>query len=104
MTYNLIITDHADKLIDNLMGYLFHKLRHPGAALHLMDGLDAVYDRLADNPLQFPESPDALLSRKGYREALLAEMDYRIIFRIEDLTVYIVGVYHCLEDYRKKIP
>ena len=75
MAYNLIITDHADKLIDNLMGYLFHKLQHPEAALHLMNGLDAIYDRLADNPLQFPECLDTLLSQRGYREALLPDMD-----------------------------
>ena len=104
MAYKLIITEHADHLIDKLVRYLFHKLHHPEAALHLMDRLDAVYERLADNPLQFPESSDALLYRKGYREALLAEMDYRVVFRIEDQTVYIVGVYHCLEDYIKKIP
>ena len=104
MSYNLIITEHANQLIDNLLGYLFHKLHHPEAALHLMDELDAVYDRLEDNPLQFPESTDELLSHKGYREALLTDMDYRIVFRIEDQTVYIVGVYHGLEDYGKKVP
>ena len=104
MAYNLIITEHADALIDKLVGYLYRKLHHPEAALHLMDGLDAIYDRLEANPLQFPESTDEVLSGKGYREALLMDMDYRIIFRIEEQSVYIVGVYHALEDYGKKVP
>lgn len=104
MAYNLIITDHADELIDNLVGYLLRKLYNPDAALRLLDGMEQLYQRLSDNPLQFPESTDERLSRMGYREALVSNMDYRIVFRIEMQTVYIVGVYHGLEDYRKKVP
>ena len=103
MAYDLVITEHADQLIDRLTGYLIHKLHNVGAALHLMDGLDTVYDRLEDNPFQFPESPDPVLYLRGYREALVPEMAYRVVFRVQDQTVYVVGVFHELEDYGKKV-
>jgi plasmid stabilization system protein ParE len=103
MVYDLIITDRADELVDNIVSYLKNKLKNPDAALRFVDELDAVYGNLEENPFRYPESQDQYLSRKGYREALLQGMSYRIVFRIDEFTIYIVGVYHDLEDYGKKI-
>ena len=103
MAYNLVITDRADELIDNLVSYLMNKLKNTDAALHFLDELDAVYDRLAENPFQYPESRDTYLLRRGYREALLQGMSYRVVFRIDQHTVFIVGVYHDLENYGDKV-
>ncbi len=103
MVYNLIITDRADELIDKLAGHLVNKLMNPDAAAHFLNELESVYDHLEDNPYQYPESPDIFLSIRGYREALLHGMSYRVVFRVEEKTVYIVGVYHELEDYVKKV-
>ena len=102
MAYDLIISDPADEMINRLTGYIAFHLNNPEAAAHLLDELEAVYLRLIENPWQFPESKDRYLYRKGYREALLSGMNYRIIFRIEESSVYIVGVFHTLEDYGKK--
>ena len=104
MAYNLIVTDHADSLIDSLTFYLLNNLHNPDVALHFIDGLENVYARLEENPFQFPESNDDFLQRRGYREALVPERDYRVVFRIEEpSTIYIVGVFHTLENYVKKL-
>ena len=104
MAYNLIVTEHADALIDRLAGYLAEKLHNPDAALHFLDEMEKIYTRLEENPLQFSESSDDFLRRRGYREALLSEMDYRVVFRIEKpRTIYIVGVFHTLENYKVKV-
>ncbi|MBO6177754.1 MAG: type II toxin-antitoxin system RelE/ParE family toxin [Selenomonadaceae bacterium] len=103
MAYKLIVTEHADELIDNLVGYLIKKLKNPDAALRLMDGLESIYERLEESPMQFPESSDYFLRNRGYREALVPKMRYRVIFRIESDTVYIVGVFHTLEDFAEKL-
>ncbi len=92
MAYNLIITDRADELIDECVNYLINKLKNATAAKHLVDELDKIYDRLEDNPLQFPDTSDPYLRNRGYKEALLGEMEYRVVFRIDNKTVYIVGV------------
>lgn len=104
MAYDLIVTDHADSLIDSLTFYLLNNLHNSDAALHFIDGLENVYAHLGKNPFQFPESNDDFLQRRGYREGLVPEMDYRVVFRIEEpSTIYIVGVFHTLENYVKKL-
>lgn len=99
MAYNLIVTDRADELIDERVNYLLKKHKNPKAAKHLLDGISSIYKRLEDNPFQFPDSRDAFLMRKGYKEALIPEMEYRMVFRIDDKDVYIVGLFHDLENY-----
>ena len=103
MTYNLIITDRADELIDSCVFYIINKLKNLRAAGHLLDGISEVYDRLEDNPYQFADSKDDYLRRKGYKEALIPDMQYKIVFRIEGDTVYVVGLFHDLEDYPSKV-
>ena len=103
MDYELIISERADELTDRLTAYLLNSLKNPGAAAHFLDELDSVYDRLIDNPYQFPDSPDEYLFLRGYREALLETMQYKVIYRIDNRQVLIVGVFHTLEDYRRKV-
>ena len=68
-----------------------------------MDCIDRIYERLEENPFQFPGSTDVNLIRMGYREAVLTDMDYVILFRVEESSVYVVGIFHQLENYRKKV-
>ncbi len=103
MGYNLIVSEKADENIDNLVGYLINKLKNNQAASNLLDEIEKIYGRLQENPYQFPISQDKYLSFQGYHEAHLEKMSYHMVFRIADETVFIVGVFHDLEDYAKKI-
>ena len=103
MDYELIISERADELTERLVAYLLNNLNNPGAAAHFLDELDAIYDRLINNPYQFSDSPDEYLFLRGYREALLKTMQYKVIYRIDNQQVLIVGVFHTLEDYRRKV-
>ena len=91
MAYKLIITEKAEELLDNLIYHLIYRLKSTQAAVHLFDSIDKIYDRLEENPFQFPESRDMNLRSRGYREAVLNDMDYVIIFRIEETFVYVAG-------------
>lgn len=103
MVYNLLITEKAAGQIDQLTDYLINTLKNPDAALHFLDELDSIYQRFKTNPFQFPKASDLFLPDKEYREAILLKMSYRVIFRIEEKTVYIICVFHTLEDYESKI-
>lgn len=103
MVYKLVITERAEELLDELVYYLVFQLKNEQAASHLIERIGNIYDRLEDNPYQFPESRDRYLQHLGYREAVLADMDYVVIFRIEEYQVYIVGFFHQLENYRNKL-
>lgn len=54
MAYKLFVTAHADELIDKLIYYLLHQLKNEQVARYLLDGIEKVYRRLEENPLQFP--------------------------------------------------
>ena len=103
MDYKLVISEHADELLDNLVYYLLYRLKSEQAARHLLDGIDGIYDRLETNPFQFPLSRDPYLANKGYHEAVVPQMDYIVIFDVREDTVNVVGVFHQLENYQSKL-
>ena len=102
MAYKLNVTEHADELLDNVVHHLIYRLKNKQAAKHLLDGIDSIYDRLEVNPYQFSECRDACLAKKGYREAVVPQMNYIIIFDVETDTVNIIGIFHQLENYQGK--
>lgn len=103
MAYKLIISEHADKLLDQLIFHLIYRLKNEQAAKHLLDELDKIYDRLEDYPQQFRLSRDRYLAKKGYREAVVSQMNYIVVFDINDDCVNILGVFHQLENYLGKL-
>lgn len=73
MAYRLIISEHADLLLDNIVRYLLYRLKNEQAAIHLLDGIEKVYDHLEENPEQFPLSQDTYLAGRGYHEAIVPQ-------------------------------
>ena len=103
MVYKLIVTEHADELLDNLVYHLLERLKNEQAARHLLDEIENVYERLEENPLQFPLSRDAYLASKGYHEAIVPQMEYIVVFSIKADIVNVVGILHQLENYQRKV-
>ena len=103
MGYKLIISEYADELLNNLIYYLIYRLKNGQSAKHLLDGIDSIYDRLENNPFQFPFSRDAYLANKGYHEAVVPQMDYVVIFDVRAEVVNVIGVFHQLENYQSKL-
>ena len=103
MDYNLLVTPKAEELFDQIVYHLIFRLKNKQAAAHLFRSIGIIYDRLEANPFQFPKAKDVNLFRLGYREAVLPDMGYVVIFRIEGTFVYIVGIFHQLEDYSEKV-
>jgi plasmid stabilization system protein ParE len=103
MAYKLVITRHADALLNRLVSYLMVQKQNPQAAGHLLDAVNAVYDRLTDNPLQFPISRDLWLEARHYRVAVTLGMNYIVVFKVEESCVTILGVFHGSENYPDKL-
>lgn len=97
MVYKLNVTDHADELLDNLVYHLIYRLKNKEAAKHLLDSVESIYDRLVENPYQFPKSRDMYLAKKGYYEAVIPQMNYIVIFDVrKDIVLYasFCGIYY----------
>ena len=85
MAYRLVVTEHAHELLDNILHYLIYQLKNEQAAKHLLDEIDIIYDRLEENPLQFPISRDTYLANRGYHEAIIGQMNYTLVFSIKKI-------------------
>ena len=103
MVYKLVITEHADKLLDDLVYHLLYRLKSEKAARHLLSEIENIYVRLEENPFQFPLSRDTYLANKGYHEAVVLQMDYVVVFDIRDDVVNVVVIFHQLENYQRKL-
>ncbi len=103
MAYKLVITEHADELLDSALRYLIYQLKNEQAAVHLLNEVEKIYGRLEENPMQFPISQDTYLAGRGYHEAIVGQMNYTILFRVETDIVIIAGVFHQLENYWEKL-
>ena len=103
MHYKLVVTDEMDKLLDERVGYLMKEFKSNQAASHLLDGIEEIYDYLEANPEIYRESQDPFMSAFHYREAKVNGMDYILVYKILDDTVYILGLFHSLENYSRKM-
>lgn len=103
MAYKLIITDEAEERIDNRLQYLLFELKNETAAKHFLDCISEIYDVIEEKPYVYAESKDKLLSMMGYHEATFSDMNYKLIYRIEDDVIYVMGVFNDLENHIKKL-
>lgn len=103
MDYRLIITKQAERMLDRLINYLLYRIKNQQAAMHLFDSIERLYQRLEENPFQFPMCRDDYLLHKEYREAVLPDMKYLVIYKVEDKAVYVLGVFHESEKYWTKL-
>ena len=55
MVYKLIVTERAEEQLDECLYYLVYRLGNNIAAEHLLTCIEKAYDRLEENPYQFPE-------------------------------------------------
>ena len=60
-------------------------------------------DKLLENPLQFPLSRDTYLANKGYHEAIVPQMDYIVVFSMKADIANVVGIFHQLKKYQRKM-
>lgn len=58
---------------------------------------------LEENPLQFPICRDMYFAKRGCREAVIGQMNYVMIFNVKANVVNIVGIFHQLENYQRKL-
>ncbi|MCI9104761.1 MAG: type II toxin-antitoxin system RelE/ParE family toxin [Lachnospiraceae bacterium] len=99
MGYKLMITEQAEELLDSLVCHILFELKNEPAALLLLDGVQKIYHCLEQSLLPFPVSGDGYLSDKGYREAIVPEMNYMVVFDMVDQSIIILGIFHRQEIF-----
>lgn len=103
MTYKILVTKAADEQLESCIRYLLDKLKSEKAARHLVSGIAEVYRKLEHNPEIYKISSDPFIEKLKGHEVKIPGMDYRIIYKIEGDIVYILGIFHILEEYTEKV-
>lgn len=103
MAYKLVISERAERHIDNIIDYVVNTLKNPGAARAILSDIEEVYDKLEYMADSLGYCNDYYLAERGYRKIILSSHNYLIIYRIEGDEVRISGVFHIREEYAQKL-
>ena len=72
-------------------------------ARHVLDGIDMIYDNLIENQYQYPLCIDQYLAKQYYRNAIVPQMNYSVVYDIKDNEVNVLGIFHQLENIKDKL-
>lgn len=100
MSHRVIVDSVADRDIENHLAWL---CEHVGAgyALRVLDGFEAVFERIESNPCMYPkcEFPDSCGLKRAYRGAITG--NYKVFYTVDDekQEVVICRILHMSSDY-----
>ena len=103
MAYKLMIPEHTTGQIGRCIDYVVHVLHNFEAASAILDEINEVYAILKMAPEAFSYCQDPCLQAKRYRKVPLKRHRYVFIYRIEEDKVYLLGFFHMMENYAKKL-
>ncbi len=103
MGYKLVISERAERHIDNIIHYVVNTLKNTGAAEAILSDIDEAYNRLEYMAEIHGYCNDYYLAKKGYRKIILSNHNYLIIYRVEGKEAHISGVFHMKEEYAGKL-
>ncbi len=99
MAYELIVSDPANRELDNAIGYIAVTLAAPGAATSLLEEYESALRLVADNPLLF--GVDLYVSEAIGRQVRRCPVKrYGMYFTVDEDAgkIYIVAFTHSLRD------
>ena len=102
-TYRVIQTEDAAKAIHDRVHYIIDRYSNDQAATAVWEDYKNTRDLLATTAGSIAEPESRALQERGLKRINFSSHDYFILFRIENDVVYIVSVFHFLEDFEKKI-
>ena len=103
MNFRVIFTENALEDMDSIVEYLIIHLHNKQAASHFIDSVENGKFILSDSPESFQLCLNSKLQSMGYRRLNLEKTKYFLLYRIENSTVFVDGIYHQLQDYENKI-
>jgi plasmid stabilization system protein ParE len=102
MPCNIIWLTRAQIDMDAL--YKFYSRKSEQAAVNIHNGIIDETDRLANNPCMVPIEPAITKAQKTYRSLVVSNGRFKVIYFVENETVYIARVWGCKQDDSKLKP
>ncbi len=103
MDYNVIVTQDANKDLDEALDYIANHLKSPTAAKNLLEKVEKIYTELTFGPYIYAWCNQERLRDKGYRKVVVN--NYIIIYRVDEdhKTVYILRIFFGRRNYAEII-
>ena len=97
--FNVILTKTAEMQAQKIVDYIFYDLENPQAAFSVEQDMKETTVRLSHiaGSLKLCDNPK--LNALGYRTIHFKKHKYFMLYKIVDKFVYIIGVYHDMQDY-----
>ena len=99
MAYKVIIMPTAKRRLDMYVYYTIETLRNKQAAKAILADAKATAKRLSMVADSLKICDDPVLARHGYRKIKFEKHQFLMIYRIQDGTVIVDGMFHELQDY-----
>lgn len=103
MDYKVVLTRGVEKDLDRFITYLLFEKKSAQAAGNVLDDFEETKRILTYvvGSLKLCDHPR--LRESGYRRINFLSHRYFMLYRIENDTVYIDGIFHELQDYENKL-
>ncbi len=97
--FKVVFTDKAETQAQQILDYLVYELENTQAALSVEQDMKDTVTRLSYMADSLKLCDDADLQALGYRTIHFRRHRYFILYKVVDSFVYVLGVYHDLQDY-----
>ncbi len=97
--YDTIISPKALSQLDSYVDYILNTLLNPDAAMNLWRDAEDTRALLAKCAGSLKLCTHPKLCALGYHPMFFTRHRYVMLYRIEDHTAYVDGIYHLLQDY-----
>lgn len=101
--FEVVITSEAEVQVQKILDYIFNELKNVQAAYDVEQDMKETAGRLSYVAGSLKLCDDPRLRALGYRTIHLKRHQYFMLYKLVDSYVYIIGVYHDLQDYENAL-
>lgn len=101
--FKVVLTSEAEMQAQKILDYIFYELRNVQAAYSVEQDMRETARRLSHMAGILKLCDDPGLKELGYRTIHLKRHRYFMLYKIVDTYVYVIGIYHDLQDYENTL-
>lgn len=101
--FEVLLTRKAELQAQKILDYIFYDLENTQAAYSVEQDMKETVNRLSDVAGSLKLCDDPKLRAKGYRTIHFKRHKYFLLYKIDGQKVYVIGVYHDLQDYENTL-
>ena len=103
MDYKVLVSEDAEKDLDNFVKYLLFVKKNEQAARNLLDDFEITKQNLSRVAGSLKDCTNPRLKNFGYKRINFMTHRYFMLYRIEGDKAIIDNIFHELQDYENKL-